>query len=220
VTSCGEDDGGPYVVTGATVFYPGGGGQEPDKGMIIHQAADYPVLKAVLHGGQMRHYIGGKIATGQQVTIRVDAEHRMQNARLHTAGHLLSSVVHEKLQWPLLPVKGFHYQQGAYVEFERAEPEGAFCLERLQEALSEEISRDLAVSAAFVAADEDAFEQAVKPQGFLAPAGRPLRIVRIDPYRAYPCGGTHLVHTGQLQWIRITHLRHKKGNIRISYEAG
>lgn len=221
VTSGGEDDSGPYVVTNATVFYPGGGGQEPDKGLIVtRQGARYPILKAVLTDGRMRHYLAEKLPEGEEVRIRIDGDHRLQNARLHTAGHLLSSVIHEKLQWPLTPVKGFHYQQGAYIEFEPSGNMPEICMEMLNEALREEIGRKRPVSAAFVTAGDARFEQAVKPQGFLAPAGRPLRVVQIDPYRAYLCGGTHLHHTGELNRVRIRHVRHKKGNIRICYEAG
>lgn len=221
VTSGGEDDSGPYVVTNATVFYPGGGGQEPDKGVILTPEGNgYPILKAVLQGNRMRHYLAEKLPEGEEVRIRLDTDHRLQNARLHTAGHLLSSVIHEKLQWPLTPVKGFHYQQGAYVEFEPSAHMQEICVQALEAALREEISQQLPVSSAFVTEEDSRFQQAVKPQGFAAPAGRPLRIVQIGAYRAYPCGGTHLHHTGELNWLQIRHVRHKKGNIRICYEAG
>jgi alanyl-tRNA synthetase len=222
VTGCDEDEEGPYIITESTVFFPGGGGQEPDKGeIIIENEITYPVYKAALINRQVRHYIQEKMTEDIPVLIRINREHRLQNARLHTGGHLLSSIVYEKLRWPLIPVKGFHYQQGAYIEFEPMDndlPETS--IDILNDVIAEDIEQSLPVTTLLVSTQDSAFEQAFKPRGFIPPEGSPLRLVKIDPYLAYPCGGTHLHHTGELRWLRVKHIKHKKRNIRISYEAG
>lgn len=223
VTVSAEDDEGPYIVTDATVFYPGGGGQEPDKGEIIKSnKSAIPILKAILIKGEIRHYHNkAELQTGDKITIRIDSEHRLQNARLHTGGHLLSSVVFEKLKLPLRPVKGFHYQQGAYIEFDPTEEEAPEIEpEKLHEALAEDIARELPVIAAVAASNDPLFQAAFKPEGFILPKEKPLRLVKISPYLAYPCGGTHLHHTGELNFMSIKHVKHKKGRIRISYQTG
>jgi alanyl-tRNA synthetase len=221
ITATGEDDSGPYVVTSATVFYPGGGGQEPDKGHILTgDGIRHPILKAAFVDHHMRHYVSEALPAAGTVSIRIDREHRLQNARLHTGGHLLSAVVHEKLKWPFMPVKGFHYQQGAYVEFAPTEDMPEVNPDELKFALAGDITKKLPVSTVLVSKQDPLFERAFKPEGFIAPAGRPLRLVSITPYLAYPCGGTHLHHTGELSWLNIKHIKHKKGNIRISYEVG
>lgn len=223
VTSSAGDDDGPYVVTAATIFYPGGGGQEPDKGnLITANGTVIPIVKAVLRNGKMYHYLEHhEIQTGDRVTLRIDAEHRLQNARLHTGGHLLSAVVYEKLKLPLLPLKGFHYQQGAYVEFDPLEenPPEADATE-LQEALAEDIAGQLPVKTANVPETDPAYLRALKPEDFTPPEDRPVRLVTIGNYLPLPCGGTHLHHTGELNFITIKSIKHKKGNIRISYKTG
>lgn len=223
VTVSGEDDDGPYVVTDATVFYPGGGGQEPDKGEIITlKNTAIPIMKAALINGEVHHYHGGEaLQTGDKITIRIDSEHRLQNAKLHTGGHLLSSVVYEKLELPFRPVKGFHYQQGAYIEFDpQQEDTPEIDPEKLSQILTEDIAKELPVKVTFVTSDNTLFQQAFKPEGFIIPENKPLRLVRISPYLAYPCGGTHLHNTGELNFMSIKHVKHKKGRIRISYQTG
>lgn len=221
ITATGEDDDGPYVVTGNTVFYPGGGGQEPDKGYIVTITGEkIPILKARIKHQAVRHYLPQKITETGPASIHIDPEYRIQNARLHTAGHLLSSVVFEKLQWPLKPVKGFHYQQGAYVEFEPEEEMPEILEPVLSEALAEDIARKLPVSTCLVLKDDPAFLQAFKPENFVPPTGKPLRLVKIDSYLAIPCGGTHVSDTGDLKGFKIKNIKNKKGRIRISYEAG
>lgn len=223
ITASGEDDDGPYVVTDATVFYPGGGGQEPDKGHILRQDGSAIVVsKAILKKGTMHHYLAEHdLQTGDQVRITIDSEYRLQNAKLHTGGHLLSAVIYEQLGLPLVPVKGFHYQQGAYVEFApQDENMPAVDPDELHRAVQKDIAGQLPVTATIVSTGDAAYAEAFKPEDFVPPEDKPLRLVRIGAYRPIPCGGTHLRHTGELKSLAVKHIKHKKGNIRISYHAG
>lgn len=224
VTTSGEDEAGSYVETEATNFYPGGGGQEPDKGSITDKSGHVlPITDAALINGQVRHYYEkgeSALNPGDEVIIYIDKSYRLQNARLHTGGHLLSSVVYEKLKLPLVPVKGFHYQQGAYIEFEPLEESPVIDENAISEAVRSDIQEKLPVITRIVTGDSILFKQAFKPAGFVVPEDKPLRLVKIGDYQAIPCGGTHLHHTGEINFLNIKHIKHKKGKIRISYEAG
>lgn len=219
-----EDDDGHYLVAESTLFYPGGGGQEPDKGFIEKENGErFPIIKASLKGGDIRHYYEHEescFQDGERVMIKIDKEHRIQNARLHTAGHLLASVVYEELKWPLIPLKGFHYQQGAYVEFDPKEELTDVDEKALNNVVDATIQKRLPVTTYLVAKESDLFKSAFKPVGFIIPEDKPLRLVKIGDYLAYPCGGTHLHHTGELNFFKIKHIKHKKGKLRISYEVG
>lgn len=224
ILSKGEDNDGHYIVTGGTVFYPGGGGQEPDKGFIEKEnSSRFPVMKASMKGHEIRHYYEedeNSFEEGEKVWIRIDKAHRIQNAKLHTAGHLLASVVYEELKWPLTPLKGFHYQQGAYIEFDPAEDMTAIDEKALSEAIDKDIQKQLPITISLVSKDSELFKLAFKPKGFIVPEDKALRLVKIGGYLAYPCSGTHLHHTGELNFFRIKHIKHKKGKLRISYEVG
>lgn len=221
VTGSGDDDDGPYVVTNQTVFYPGGGGQEPDKGLVTNEEGMiFPILKAKLRKDELRHYLPEKLPVDSVVKIAIDRDYRLQNTRLHTAGHLLASVVFERLDWPLRPVKGFHYQKGAYVEFEPEEE-----VEDLPETALEFVMRDEIVSNRQVMAETAAVSalqrpDVLVPDGFVLHEGQSLRLITIEGYKAVPCRGTHLHHTGEIGSFSVKQIRHKKGRIRISYRAG
>ena len=89
-----ENNGEFSLVTDLTIFHPQGGGQPKDEGFIT--SADNTVkfkvtdLKgkddAILHIGK---YESGTFKVGDQVKLLVDGEFRKQNARIHSAGHLL-----------------------------------------------------------------------------------------------------------------------------------
>lgn len=219
VTGSGEDDDGPYVVTNRTVFYPGGGGQEPDKGMVVNESGDsIPILKADYGGEQLRLYLAEELSEEESIKIIVNRDYRLQNARLHTAGHLLGAVVSEKLGWPLQPVKGFHYQKGAYVEFEPVAEIKDIPEAELYQAIMEDITRCLPVT--IETATADTLYDRVLFDEYSISEGGPLRIVTIGSYKPSPCRGTHLHHTGEIGNFSIKQIRHKKGRFRISYRAG
>lgn len=220
VLGSGKDEEGYYFIPESTVCYPGGGGQEPDKAVAVAAGSDpEPVLKAVYRDGAIYHYTERQLPADAPVSIQIDELIRVRNARLHTAGHLLASVIYELLKLPLVPVKGFHYQQGAYVEFSSMEEKETLNAERINAALESGIAEGRKIITRIVEAGSEEFTKAFKPAGFLPPPGKPLRLVQIDGFFAYPCGGTHLNNTGELRFVRVKGIKNKKGNIRISYEA-
>lgn len=222
VTGSGEDDDGPYVVTSQSIFYPGGGGQEPDKGLIINDSgSSFPILKAKRRHAELRHYLSETPAIDSRVKIIIDRAYRLQNTCLHTAGHLLASVVYEKMGLPLQPVKGFHYQKGAYIEFEPEKEMDEFPEAEIYQAVMEDIAAGLPVSTAISSPAAINDPSVFVPEGFSLPEGQSsLRLVTIEGYKSVPCGGTHLHHIGEIGRFSIKQIRHKKGRIRISYRAG
>src|SRR5690625_3470661 len=193
VTGSGEDDDGSYVVANRTVFFPGGGGQEPDKGLIINKdGLSFSILDAHFSEDKLKHYVEDGFPESSEVKIVIDRDYRLQNARLHTAGHLLASVVHEKLRWPLKPVKGFHYQKGAYVEFEPLDEMEEIPEKILQHAIMEDISYQLPVSAEVASPDSLQDLTVFVPEDDALPEEDSVRLVAVGDYSPIPCGGTHL----------------------------
>lgn len=222
VVDSSEDDEGSYVVTDHTIYYPGGGGQEPDKGAIFDEnGKEYTVLDAFFDTNSFKHYIAEKLPVGEKIKIRIDGDYRVQNAQLHTAGHLLAAVVYEKLKWPLKPIKGFHYQQGAYIEFDLEDemftPSDA---NSLLLAVEEDIAKDLPLTADMSSFDNTDVREVLESDSFFPEHKHEKRTVAIQGYKAVPCGGTHLESTGAIEHFTIKQLLYKKGKIRINYSAG
>jgi alanyl-tRNA synthetase len=214
-----SDERGTYIVTRETVFYPQGGGQPADKGTIQAGHAIIPVSFVGFTEGKVRHYIAESdsvaLQPGQNVSFHVDGENRQMNARLHTAGHLVSHVI-ETLHSSLMPIKGYHFQDGSYVEFSgEMAGDTALLIEAANDRLRTDIDAGLAVKQEYA---DYAKIEALRPH--LAPhipKNKPSRIVTIGSYVAVPCGGTHVSTIAELCTVRITKIKNQKGNLKVSY---
>lgn len=109
------------VITEETIFYPQGGGQPADNGFIENAEGRFVVKDVRLDQTGLVHHYGlferGSFTAGQEVELRVDSERRLQNSKLHSAGHLVDCVV-SQMKLPLVPGKGYHFPGGSYVEYE------------------------------------------------------------------------------------------------------
>jgi Ser-tRNA(Ala) deacylase AlaX len=217
-----RDDRGAYVMLDQTVFYPQGGGQPADKGTIEVNGTTVQVDFVGFAEGHVRHYVSDDDArmmtSGQEVVLKVDETHRLANARTHTGGHFVGHVF-ETLDQSLVPIKGYHFADGSYVEFlNEAGVDGATLLDRANERLAHDVTLNLPVTAAY--SDFETI-QALRP--YLAPnipREKPSRIVTIGGYRSLPCGGTHVSSLAELGSIRITKVKSQKGNLKVSYQIG
>jgi alanyl-tRNA synthetase len=150
----------------------------------------------VLHIGVFE---SGSISPGMNVTVKVDSDKRLKNARLHTAGHLIFSIC-RKLKMPLIEKKGYHYEEGPYVEFEGILPVASYSKELIQTEINSAIHQNLKI---FVEGDK---ERVVSIEGFLEFASG--------------CGGTHLNSTRMLVDVVIRKIKCSKGITKISYTLG
>ncbi|MCH8871075.1 MAG: alanyl-tRNA editing protein, partial [Chloroflexi bacterium] len=82
------------VVLDRTAFYPGGGGQPADSGLISAGDDVFEVKKLSRSDGKLVHEIDGDLpAVGTKVHGVMDWERRYQLMRTHTALHILCGVV-------------------------------------------------------------------------------------------------------------------------------
>ncbi|HID51940.1 MAG TPA: alanyl-tRNA editing protein, partial [Anaerolineae bacterium] len=82
------------VVLDRTAFYPGGGGQPCDVGVVLADGRTWDVTKVKKVSGQVVHFIDGDLPeVGTAVTGQLDWERRYQLMRTHTAMHILCGVV-------------------------------------------------------------------------------------------------------------------------------
>ena len=216
-----NDERGYYCVFDSTIFYPQGGGQPSDIGTIEAKGVQLPITFVSFVDGDVRHY--GDVSSvslekGEEVTLYVDEAHRMQNAKAHTAGHLMYSIV-ESLDKNLIAVKGYHFPDGSYVEFQGSpsfENTETFIAEvntKISEALNDATS---SVEASLITPEELAVRWSNIPNKL--PPGKPLRVVTIENLHPTPCGGTHLKSLNELKRVVVTKAKRQKGNLKLSYK--
>lgn len=77
-----------------TAFYPGGGGQPNDVGLLLVGGRWLPVTRVKRQGEHIWHWLNGELpAIGTAVTGRIDWDQRYKLMRTHTALHVLCGVV-------------------------------------------------------------------------------------------------------------------------------
>jgi Ser-tRNA(Ala) deacylase AlaX len=77
----------------ATAFYPGGGGQPPDTGVLVTEGREAVVTGVRSEGGLVWHRTTLRLATGQDVRGRVDWPRRYQLMKYHTLLHIVNTVM-------------------------------------------------------------------------------------------------------------------------------
>lgn len=223
VLRVGRDDRGPYIVLNQTIFYPQGGGQPSDLGTIEFDQLVVDVSFVGFSDGQVLHYLSADrpdldVLVGRPCELRLDKTRRIRHARLHTAGHLIAGII-DAQRGSMRATKGFHFEEGPYVEFE-GQPEGDadLFLPTLQSKIDLLIAEDLQVSAALVTYDE--LKQRCWSFPASLPQDKPLRTITIQQLEPVPCGGTHVNSLSELGVVTVLKMKKRKGATKISYRVG
>ncbi len=124
-TTEGKND----VILDQTCFYPRGGGQDWDKGVVNAGGISLAVEEVRLDQEGNVHHIGtmngGMFMVGEDVDCEIDAERRLINTRLHSGGHVLDMAV-DSLGLDWVGTKGQHYPELSAIEYSGTwEPEKA-----------------------------------------------------------------------------------------------
>ena len=130
VLSCRPGKHGYDVVLDRTCFYPEGGGQPGDTGVL----SGVRVTDTHEAGGEIVHYCEAPLAEGQTVEGTIDYERRFEFMQLHTGEHILSGVIHRRFGYENV---GFH--MGA--DFVTIDLSGMLTPEQVQSVEAEDLEK-------------------------------------------------------------------------------
>ncbi|WP_339856037.1 alanyl-tRNA editing protein [uncultured Nisaea sp.] len=202
------------VVLDRTVFYPTGGGQPGDSGTLAGAGGTIVITEAVKGGDGILHKLeegAAAPAVGDAVEVSLDWDRRYAHMRVHTALHLLCSVVDGGVTGGQIGAgKG---RLDFNIPGERPEKEA------LTEALNAVIAGDHPVSLSWITdAELEANPDLVRTMSVKPPMGSgKVRMVKIGDVDYQPCGGTHVRSTAEIGSIQIGKIENKgKQNRRIN----
>jgi misacylated tRNA(Ala) deacylase len=218
-------DGPPMVVLDRTAFYPGGGGQPSDQGVIL-RAADgrsWTVRAARRIGGEIVHELeapgdGELLQAGDVVAVDLDWARRYALMRTHTALHALCGVVWR--DYGALVTGGNMEPGGGRMDFEFERMSGDL-VGAIEAAVNVELrsARDVRVN---VLPREEAFAipDLIRTKVNLLPPGiEEIRTIEIVGLDLQADGGTHVSNTREVGGIRVTGYESKgRINKRIRIE--
>jgi misacylated tRNA(Ala) deacylase len=192
-----------------TVFYPGGGGQPCDTGVLDCYDQNWRVDKVKTQSGQVWHFINGEPpAVGTSVTGQIDWEHRYKLMRVHTALHILCGVIWRDYG---ASVTGGNMQPGKArmdFEFERMQKE---LVTEIEGKINAEVEAARPVKVAILPREE-AFQipDLIRTKINLLPEGiTKVRIVELEGLDLQADGGTHVANTSQVGRIKIVDYKSK-----------
>jgi alanyl-tRNA synthetase len=206
------------VVLNRTVFYPRGGGQEPDKGTI----GGAKVVDIEKYGDIVIHRIEGKPPRpGTQVECHVDARRRRRVTQIHTATHILNGSSRQVLGpwvWQHSAFKEEDYGRIDITHFSHLTPEE---VHKIEDLANEIVRKNLKVTNTFMPRGEAETKYGFRLyQGGVVPA-KLVRVVNIGGWDIEACGGTHTRTTGEVGLIKITKVeRIQDGVERLNFVAG
>ena len=208
------------VVLDATAFFPEGGGQYPDKGVL----AGCPVTDVQEKNGVITHtvslsHLNGEphpFTEGATVTGELDAPTRFARMQNHSGEHIISGIVHRLYGYKNV---GFHLGDGdVTLDFN-----GVLTRDQL-DAIEEEANAIVAANLPVKAYYPDPAELSTLTYRAKLDLTEGVRIVRIGrsdaPKDLCACCAPHVDCTGEIGLIKLLDFIHYKGGVRIHMLCG
>ena len=208
------------VILDRTLFYPLGGGQHWDTGILTGPNGDLCVSE-VRGRGDVHHTVeeSHQLTVGDEVRGTINWETRYAHMRMHTAQHLVSGLAYEMFNGVRTVGNQIHADRSR-IDFNPISFDEAM-LADLIGAANERIDAGLEVTDTVMTRDEiNAIMPADRTNMDLLPASvKELRIVQIgDREDMCPCAGTHVSNINELGHIQFLGKKSKgKGTQRVSY---
>ena len=203
-----------------TVFYPMGGGQPGDTGVMrmddgseiaVHDTRKGEGADDVIH---LIDPDSAPPAPGSRVVAEIDWERRYRHMRMHTCLHLLSAVIDAPVTGGQLTAEKGRLDFDVDAKLEKA---------AVQDQLNALIARDFPVAARWIS-DEALAEQPelVRTMRVKPPSGQgQVRLIDVEGIDLQPCGGTHVARTGEIGPIIVRKIESKgRQNRRVSLVFG
>jgi len=202
------------VYTDRTVFYPLGGGQPGDTGIVKWDGGSATIIDTRYgEDRDIAHIVedGAELPpAGSDVDLAIDWERRYRHMRMHTAMHLLGSILQYDVTGGNISTEKSRLDFNMEVGVDK---------EAVSTALAELVSADHAISCRWISEEElDANPQLVRTMSVQPPRGKgAIRLLEIQGVDLQPCGGTHVGSTAEVGAVRLGKVENKgRQNRRVN----
>lgn len=216
---------GKYVVLDRTAFYPESGGQPNDTGKLIREddGVEFDVIYVGKFNGEISHEIvpvenvSVSLKAGDRVKGVIDWNRRYRHMKMHTATHVLASVIEKEagaqitgnqlgLDQSRVDFSLEAFDRDKFIEYEKI--------------ANNVIAQNHPVNLYLVSrkeAEEKLSRLTTLAKGFSEEINE-VRLVEIEEVTIEACGGTHLRNTGEIKGVKIEKLQNKgKSNRRMYF---
>lgn len=208
VKSCEKVEDHYEAVLSRTAFFPEGGGQYADTGIL----GGHRVYDVQEKNGEIIHYVSGPLEAGSEVEGTIDWEERFSKMQNHSGEHIISGLIHKKYGYKNV---GFHMGKDAItMDFN-----GVITKEELKEIewqANKIVYQNIPIETLYpseVELESLVYRSKIEIEG-------QVRIVRIEDCDICACCAPHCKYTGEIGTIKLVGMQNYKGGVRISMLAG
>ena len=205
------------IILDRTNFYPTGGGQPGDTGILRLEDGGEITIATTVKGKGDENVVhvpaeGQEApATGTKVVAVIDWERRYKHMQMHTALHLMCNVVPAGVTGNQIGT------EKSRMDFDMGDEK--LDKDTIRQAVNALIDADYPTTIDYITDEQLDAQPEIIPTMSVAPprgAGR-VRLMKIGDIDLQPCGGTHVSRTGEIQHIRVIKIESKgKRNRRVS----
>ena len=208
VVDCRQGKHGYEVVLDKTCFYPEGGGQPGDRGMLN----DIPVTDTHEKDGQVLHFTASPLEVGTAVTGTIDWDYRFDLMQQHSGEHMVSGVVHRLYGYDNV---GFH--MGA--DMITIDFSGELTEKQLLE-VEREVNGRIWLDSEVKCWYPDPEELKALPYRSKKELTGDVRIVEFPGADICACCGTHVRRTGEIGLVKLLTVQKFHSGVRVEMLSG
>jgi Ser-tRNA(Ala) deacylase AlaX len=224
VLQVSQEDRRVGIVLDSTVFYPMGGGQPSDKGMVEGKNGRVDVMEVQWNKGRVLHLadrFDGVISQGDYVKGVIDWSRRYSLMKNHTAAHIMAEAIRRVLKSPVEIV-------GSGLDVDKVRLDVALAsslrpvFQQIEEEANSVVKENRLIEIKIMNRGEaekyvERFHESLKT---LPSSVSHVRVVEVKDLHACACGGTHVKATGEIGSIGILGRSSKgKGVERLEFRA-
>ncbi len=214
---------GTYVVLDKTCLYPEGGGQPTDQGLLTNENTKVEVVDVQKIGKVIVHRLKAPalFKEGSIVHGTLDWDRRYSLMKAHTVTHLINGAARRVLGehvWQSGTQKGLETSRLDISHYRRLTQEEIHKIETLA---NQAIGANIKVETTWLPRNEAESRYGFRLYQGGAVPGKDIRVVRTGDWDVEACAGTHLGHTGEVEFVKIVYTeRVQDGVERLGYAVG
>ena len=190
-----------YICLDKTAFYPLGGGQPSDTGIIKWNNKVSKVKEVIKKGDTIKHIIEGeKPSVGTKIHAKIDWDKRYSHMKMHTAQHIISGIIFD--DYNARTVGNQIHADYSRVDFHPAKFTNED-IKIIENKFKKIVKQNLEIK--IYEEERESLEKRVDQQrahlDLLPKFVTKLRIVEIEDFDICPCAGTHVKNTSEIPAI-------------------
>ena len=215
------------VALDRTAFYPEGGGQPWDTGVLVATSKSGATLEVPVErveedeAGEVWHFVRKPLVAGTEIVGKIDAARRMDHEQQHSGQHLLSAMFLRELGAATV---SFHLgAESSTIDLvlrEGAERLGEQDLQRVEDAANVVVSEGRPMMSHWIEREMADLMLSRGDLRKLPPREGRMRIVQMQGIEFNACGGTHVSNTGAIGAVTLRRVEKVKKGWRVEFCCG